>query len=99
VLNSTRPIMIVHEGQNRLTRHRWVFELESSRLVLVRYHYEIRRKIESPWGLRKFYEANPTGAYGDWEWLKIDDVPWPSELEQEAKEKILEGLVVLRQVA
>lgn len=97
MLNATHPVQVIHETRNRLARHRYVFELANSRLVLVRYHYETRRKIEEPWTLKRFYEDEPSSTYGGWEWVAVSDIPWTDDLEQEAKQAILTDVVVLRQ--
>lgn len=93
-----RPIAVVQEGKNGLSRHRWVFLLQGVQLVLERYHYETRKRRSQAWKLVKFYDRHEAErGYGDWEWLDAEAVPWDEDLRHMALAELLGKVKVVRE--
>ena len=89
------PVTVVQEAEDGLSRQKWVFVLEGPHLVLDRYYVEVLEK-----GTHKvthFYDrGDPDGGYGTWKWLKVNEVPFDTELQAEALSELVSRITVVK---
>lgn len=92
------PVVVTEEAPSELTREKWVFSYLDGHLVLERYHYERRRAKSHPYKTMKLYDRGKTNGeeYGDWAWLKEDDVPWDSDVQGQALAELSKQIKVGR---
>jgi hypothetical protein len=94
-----KPVVVSELSDSGLIRQRWIFTLAAEQyLLLDRYHYERRRSLNQEFKTVKFYDRSrkPDEEYGDWQWLEEAEVPWTGGLKNQARNKLIDRLGVLR---
>lgn len=91
------PVTVQDEAKDGLSRHRWIFVCEGTFLVLQRYLFEEREALGSPLKVTRFYERGGERGYGDWLWLKLEEVPWDDEVKGDALAELVRNVRVVRE--
>jgi hypothetical protein len=88
------PIVVVLETEDGLYQEKWIFNWSGYDIVLQRYQHA-RREADS-WVVTRMFDGEDTGTYGNWAWLREDQVPWDDDLKAEAALAVVAKLRVGR---
>lgn len=74
-------IVIVQETEDGLYQEKWVFNWSGRTVTLQRY--QKARRGGNAWKVVQMFDHLGDGGYGNWTWLKENQVPWDDDIRAE----------------